>query len=41
MKALVLHAVGDLRYDDVQLPKRESDEVTVFLVLSLMHIINI
>lgn len=29
MKALVLHAVGDLRYDDVQLPKRGSDEVTV------------
>lgn len=29
MKALNLHGVDDLRYEDVELPKRMSDEVTV------------
>ncbi|MCI6406537.1 galactitol-1-phosphate 5-dehydrogenase [Veillonella caviae] len=31
MKALVLHEIGDLRYDDVELPKRLDDEVTVHI----------
>ncbi len=31
MKALVLHGIGDLRYDDVELPKRLDDEVTVHI----------
>ena len=29
MKALVLHKIGDLRYEDIQLPQRKSDEVIV------------
>lgn len=31
MKALVLHGIGDLRYDDVELSKRLDDEVTVHI----------
>ena len=31
MKALVLHGIGDLRYDEVELPKRLDDEVTVHI----------
>ena len=33
MKALNLHAVGDLRYEDVPMPVRQAGEV-----LSLIHI---
>lgn len=29
MKALVLHKIGDLQYEDIQLPPRKNDEVTV------------
>lgn len=31
MKGLVLHGIGDLRYDEVELPKRLDDEVTVHI----------
>lgn len=31
MKALNLHAINDLRYENVKLPKRKSDEVTLLI----------